>query len=65
MDALHIDLRIVFDRLRRLGVKFSISTIRVLALWLIEESDTCIYASKLIDQQSGKEMSDKIDVRWI
>lgn len=60
VEALHIGLRSKFERLRQLGVKFSFSTIRLLALKLPEESDNGTNTSNLIDQWSGKIMSEKL-----
>lgn len=65
VEVLHIDLRAEFDRLRRVGVKFSFSTLRLLTLKLLSESTNGVYGSNLIDNMSGMKMADKINTRWI
>lgn len=65
VDHLHQDLHAEFDRMRKAGVKFSLSTIRLLALRLIEESSNGIYGKGLIDKNSGMRHEDKIDLRWV
>ena len=54
VDALHFDLRSEFDRLRKLGVKFNFSTLKILALSLLNEINNGIYGSELINVPDGE-----------
>ena len=54
VDALRFYLRYEFDRLRKLGVKFNFSTLKILALSLLNESNNGIYGSELINVPDGK-----------
>lgn len=48
IDALHVDLRLKFDRLRRIGVKFSLKAMSDIAIHLIYTSrDDAYHASEM------------------
>lgn len=65
VEALHKDLREEFDRLRKLGVKFNHSTLRLLAMGLLKNSTNSEYASTMIDPRSGLSQAVRVDARWI
>ena len=65
VEALHTDLRSEFDRLRRLGVKFSHSTLRSLALDVLSNSTSTEYSSNFIDPKTDMPLYHKINGRWI
>ena len=59
VDKLNEDLRSEFDRLRKVGVKFSISTSRLLSLTIIDESTNGLYVKGLIYANSGMKQVEK------
>lgn len=63
--ALHEDLRAEFDRLRRLGVKFSISTLQELALHILCNEGSDAYSRNMLDPRSNQALHLKIDGRWV
>lgn len=65
VEALRIDVRDEFDRFRRLGVKFNISTLLALAMEQLRNSTNEAYSMNTIDPRSEQELHLKIDRRWI
>ena len=60
-----MDLRAEFDRLRKLGVKFNIRTLRHFAIVLINESTSDTYHDNMKDAKYGKLMDAMVTRRWI
>lgn len=65
VEALHIELREEFDRLRRVGVKFNLNTLRLLAKSIHANVENPTYGPSHVDERSGKFQKDMIDPRWI
>ena len=65
VDAVHQDLREEFDRLRKLGVKFNICTLKSLALHLIDTSDKDSYCRNQVDPRTDNPIVSMISKRWI
>lgn len=65
VDALHVDLRAEFDRLRRLGVKFNLKTLQALAVQLINSSTNDAYHSTTMHPATEQFILSKITARWI
>lgn len=65
VEALHADLREEFDRLRKLGVKFNLTTLRYLALHILTNSSNDAYSMNMVDPRSEQPLHLKIDLRWI
>ena len=65
VEALHQDMHQELDRLRKAGVKFSLSTIRLLVRKLLEESTDGVYGKGLLDSRSCMRQEEKIDLRWV
>lgn len=51
VEALQNDVQSQFDRLQKLGVKLSITSIQFLAFHVIPSSDTDAYRPKMIDSR--------------
>lgn len=54
VEAFREDLREEFDRLRRLGVKFSISTLLVLSMHVLRNGFRDAYSRNMIDPRTGQ-----------
>lgn len=54
VDDIHTELRDKFDRLRRDGVKYNMSTLRLLAISIFDNEINQSYGKRLIDAHSGK-----------
>lgn len=65
VNAIHEDLREEFDRLRRLGVKFSLNTLRDLACNILCHSTNESYSMNAVDPRSQQPLHLKIDRRWV
>lgn len=71
VDALHMNLKDEFDWLRKLGVKFNLTNLRVLALELLHDSQNAAYSMNMVDPLSKlplhmkTDASGKIDASWI
>lgn len=65
VEALQCDLREEFDRLRKLGVKFNLNTLRSLALQVLRTSENNAYSSNMIDPRTEKPLHEKVDSRWV
>lgn len=65
VSALYEDLRDEFDRLRKLGVKFNMVTLKHLALDLLQNSSNDAYNANILDPRSNQPLHLKIDQRWI
>lgn len=65
VNALHKDLVLEFDRLRRLGVKFNMKTLRALASSMIQNSESPKYSMNMAYPGTNICLSDKITPRWI
>ena len=63
--ALHMDLRAEFVRLRKLGVKFNMCTLRHLAIVLINDSISDAYHKNMKDAKSGTLIDAMVTSRWI
>lgn len=61
--ALQDDMRVEFDRLRRLGVKFNYKTLEALARYLITHSDKSVYNANT--EENDVRIVSKIDKKWI
>lgn len=61
VDALHLDLREEFDRLRKLGVKFNLTTLRHLALDMLRASENEAYSFNMVDPRSQQPLYLKIN----
>lgn len=65
VDALQNDVRSEFDRLRKLGVKFNISSLHSLTLRILSTSENPEYSANMIDPLSDKRLLDKVNQRWV
>lgn len=65
VEALHQDVRIEFDRLRKLGVKFNLRTIRALANFILDSGGNEAYSRNLINLLSARSIFEKINARWV
>lgn len=65
VEALYSDVLDEFDRLRKLGVKFNLTTLRHLALDVLQTGKDDIYSANMIDPRSNVALRKKIDARWI
>lgn len=65
VEALHIDLRSEFDRLRKLGVKFNLNTLRSLALHVLSTSETMAYSRNMLDPLTDKPLFEKVSMRFV
>ena len=65
MEALYQDVRSEFDRLRKLGVKFNLRTLRALANFILDSGGNEAYSRNLIDPLSGRPLFEKINARWV
>lgn len=53
VEAIHMILSDDFDLFRRVGGKFNLPTLRLLALSILDKSDNSIYRKRFIDTLSG------------
>lgn len=65
VDALHLDLRSELNRLRHLGVKFNMKTIRALAMLLISKSATSSYSANTLHPGTADIIVTKVTPRWV
>eukprot|EP00171_Calliarthron_tuberculosum_P001361 IDg1361t1 len=63
--ALHDDLLVEFERLRKSGLKFNARVLRLLAVHMINVSNSDLYHTSMRDQKSGKTIVEMITPRWI
>ena len=63
--ALHGDLLPEFDRLRKLGVKFNLKTLRALALHLVANSANSHYSRSAPNPRTNAPIPSMISARWI
>lgn len=65
VEALHYDLRAEFDRLRKLGVKFNLNTLRSLALEVLDKSESPLYSRNMLDPPTQMQLFLKITPRFV
>ena len=65
VEALQDDLISEFDQMRRMGVKFSISTLKELGYHLLSTRTNDAYSMKMLDPRTEKPLHTKIYYRWI
>lgn len=63
--AWYEDIRLEFDRLRRLGIPFFISTLKMLAHYVLSSAENESCSRNLLDPRSNQPLQLKIDGRWV
>ena len=65
MSSLHEELRSEFDRLRKLGVKFNLVSLRSLALQIVANSTSDDYSANMIHPRSNRPTIEHINSRFV
>lgn len=65
VEEVHIELRDEFDRMRKLGVRFNMHTLSLLAQIIIANNPNGVYGKGLVGPRTGKKQEEIITSGWI